>query len=133
MTSHEARTKCFAILVAIVVTAPALAHDQDLRSGTIKPTVGIMSEAVVRQKLTTYGVRDVTQLIRKGDEYRIKATYEGRPVDLTMTARTGLLTNMSTRSRLLPAADVTNKMIRSQQLRIERPALVRPGIVQPEH
>ena len=103
-------------------------HDRDteLRSGQMRPRIGVMSELVARQKLQTYGVKDVKELKLVGNKYVIKATYNNKPVDLEMNAQSGLLTEKGSVLPLSVAGSARDKVIKDRHIKLPRRALVRP-------
>lgn len=50
---------------------PAMAHNEELRTETLKPRIGVMSELVAKQKLATYGITNVKDLKSEDDRYAI--------------------------------------------------------------
>ena len=104
-------------------------HDRDseLRSGQMRPRVGVMSETVARQKLETYGVRDVKELKLVGNKYVIKAIYDNRPVELEMNAQSGLLREKGSLLQLPVAASARGRVIRDRHIKVQRRQLVNPN------
>jgi hypothetical protein len=108
-------------------------HDQDkeLRSGQVRPRIGVMTEVVARQKLVTYGVKDVEELKLVGDKYVIKANYNNRPVELDMNAQSGLLTEKGSVLPLPVAASARSRVIKDRHIKVQRRELVSPNRVRP--
>jgi hypothetical protein len=108
-------------------------HDQDteLRSGQLKPRIAIMSEAVARQKLVTYGVRDVKELKLVGDKYEIKAIYNDKPVELEMNSQSGLLREKGSVVQLPVAASARARVIRDRHIKVQPRELVNPNRERP--
>jgi hypothetical protein len=130
------KTQLFVLSVLLTLTFLGLnqsvsAHDQELRNTNLKPRIGVMSEAVVRQKLATYGITNVTQLRLVGDSYQIRATYNNRPVDLEVQSQTGLLTEKGNLTPLPVAATAVNRVIKTYQIKLDRQQLVRPELIRP--
>ena len=106
-------------------------HDRELRSGQMRPRVGVMSDAVARQKLVTYGVRDVKALKLVGNKYEIKAIYNDKPVELEMNAQSGLLREKGSVVQLPVAASARGRVIRDRHIKVQRPNLVNPNRARP--
>lgn len=111
---------------ALAQTSHQHGQDNDLRSGQLRPRIGVMSEVVARQKLVTYGVTDIRELKLVGNRYVIKAKFNNQPVELEMHAQTGFLTEKGATIKLPVAASVQHRMIKDRQIKVERPELVRP-------
>ena len=111
----------------------ALQHDHDaqLKSGQVKPRIGVISEVVARQKLVTYGVENVRELKLVGDKYVIKATYNNRPVELEMNVQSGLLKEKGSLVRLPVATSVRSRVINNRHIKVERQELVDPARIKP--
>jgi len=131
------RIVSLAIILTVTFYQPVLAQtthghkqDKDLKPEQIKPRIGIMSEAVARQKLVTYGVTDLTELKLVGYQYVIRAKHNGRPVELEMHAQTGLLREKGATTPLPVAASRKNRVIRGRQIKVERRELVKPERLQ---
>lgn len=109
---------------------PVSAHEDELKSGNLQPRIGVMSDSVVRQKLETYGVTEVGEIKLVGNQYLIKAVYEGKPMDLEMNSQSGFLAEKGTFIRLPLAPSVKSRIIDSYQLKLERKELVKPELIQ---
>jgi len=119
--------KATLLTVAMLGSAlPALAHDDELRTETVKPRIGVMSELVAKQKLATYGITNVNQLRLEGDRYVIQATYDNKPVQLEMHSQTGLLSEKGSRVPLQVAPSVQERVIRNHFIQLDRQQLIRP-------
>jgi hypothetical protein len=106
-----------------------VAHEDELKSETLQPRIGIMSEAVVKQKLETYGLTNIGEPKLEGNQYLIRAVYEGRSLDLEMNAQTGFLKQRGSDTGLSVAPSVRNRIINSYQIKPNRQELVKPELI----
>ncbi|MGH7950273.1 MAG: hypothetical protein ACREQF_13690, partial [Candidatus Binataceae bacterium] len=112
----------------LLLAAPAAVYSQPVRDQPPepKPRIAVMSEVVARQKLATYGVTNVSELRRVGDQYVVKGVYNNRPVEFEMNAQSGLLRDKVSKAQIAPAANLRERMVTGPQLKITREDIVRP-------
>jgi hypothetical protein len=109
---------------------PVAANEDELKAGSLQPRIGVVSETVARQKLKTYGVTKVQEVKLVGNQYLIKAVYEGKPMDLEMNAESGFLAEKGASVQLPIAPSVKSQIIDSYQLKLDCQELVKPELIQ---
>ncbi len=130
MKTYQIALSVLFLSVFVGLDRPVAAHEDDLKSPNLQPRIGIMSELVVRQKLATYGLTNVQDLKLIDNRYFMRATYEGKPIDLEMNAQSGFLTEKASSMRLPVAPSVRNRIIDSYQIKLDRQELVKPELIQ---
>lgn len=85
-----------AILAALTFATAALAQTpsggagRDQAAPTVQmPSGPVLSEEEIRQRLEKDGYSSITEIRRQGPSYEAKAVRDGKPVNLTVDARTG--------------------------------------------
>ena len=125
----------FAILAALLtvtsVSTTALAHDEDLRSGDLRPRIGQMSDEVVFQRLKTAGMENPRIVRREGTQIVVQGTLDGRPTTLHMDALRAHVVDAADPSRVIagPGVPVARPMVTGPQLRQERSTLSSPALM----
>lgn len=80
----------WAILTALTFTTAALAQTPPSSAPTVQlPSGPALSEDEIRQRLEKDGYSSITEIRRQGPSYEAKAVRDGKPVNLTIDARTG--------------------------------------------
>jgi len=118
--------------------ALALAHDEDLRSGNLKPRIGRISNEVAQLKLRTYGLDRPTIVSRDGERIVLNALHNGQPISLQMNALTGATTDAADTSLALasivgPAAGdrIARRQLDVSRARISDRALIEGAVAPP--
>jgi hypothetical protein len=87
-------------VVSVPTTAPVL--DQELLNGNVQPTIGVMSDDVAKQRLKTYGIDNVSDFQRIGNNYQIQAIVDGVQTDIQINGLRGILKNQLTQTAIRP-------------------------------
>jgi hypothetical protein len=96
----------------LLIFLSTLAHSQEPRQIRAEPRIGQVSEEVVRQKLKTYGITNVREIRRVGNQLEIQGELDGKPVQLEMHSLTGVLREKGTEVPVTPGAKARELLIR---------------------
>lgn len=107
------------ILIAIFLgtSCKVFADDKDLRNKILKPSIGVMSEEVVREKFKSYGMK-VTKLERQNNNFVVHTLIKGRPAVLELESSTGTLKLGGKSLHLKPTADAVTPIIKPDPKRV---------------
>jgi hypothetical protein len=107
------------LIIAIYFGAACrvFADDKDLRNRVLRPSIGVMSEEVVREKFQSYGMR-VTRLERQKDNFAVHTLIKGRPAVLELESSTGALKMEGMSLQLKPTADAVTPIIKPNPTRV---------------
>ncbi len=95
-------------------------YNEDLRAIKPESRIGVISEAVVKEKLKTYGISNVTSIRKLDDHYEIKANVEGKEKTLEMHTLTGFLREPGASQHIQPVGKARELMIKPR-LELQRP------------
>ena len=107
----------FTMVLLVGYPCEAFAQRPDLRPRELQPRIGKMSEEVVREKFSSYGVQ-ITRLERHEDKYIAHAQIEGKPAILELNRLTGALKHEGKSLRMQPSMGATPLAIKPNPKRV---------------
>jgi hypothetical protein len=129
------------LLVGIVLALAntVFAHEEDLRSGKLKPTVGQISDEVALERARTAGLSSQRVVRREGTRIFLEGMVEGRVVELEIDAMSGHAVEVGGERRLMigPEGVLSRPSVSGPQVPVESrklsdPALMRGVVVDNE-
>jgi hypothetical protein len=105
------------MVIFVCASYQAFTYGDNLRAETFQPSVGVMSEDVVRAKFKSYGMQ-ITNLEHQGSIYVVHTMIEGKPAVLKVESLTGSVKYEGKSFRLQPTALATPLVIKPNPQRV---------------
>jgi hypothetical protein len=107
------------------------AHDEDLRSGQLKITVGKISDEVALARLKTAGVQNSAVVRRDDNKLILRGEVEGRSAEIEVDVMSGHAVDLGANRRTLigPQGTFERPQITGRELPVDHHDIARPELM----
>jgi hypothetical protein len=127
----SAQSILMAAAVVLLAVSGLRAHDEDLRSGQLKITVGKISDDVALARLKTAGVQNPTVVRRDDDKLVLRGEVEGRTAEIEVDVMSGHAVDLGAdrRSLIGPQGTLERPLITGRELPVDHHDIARPELM----
>jgi hypothetical protein len=127
----SAQSILIAAALLMLAASGLRAHDEDLRSGQLKITVGKISDDVALARLKTAGVQNPAIVRRTNDKLILHGEVEGRAAEIEVNVMSGHAVDLSADRRLIgPQGTLARPLITGREVPVDHHDIARPELMQ---